>query len=1066
MTFQRSPSYEELSSSEIICVKPKKKIKDDFLLQRTVSPLTTYPRSKNAISLRFEDVPETLYDYHQKEVIRKWAIHHLPHDYPKKIKRFSNLFDNLQNLVTLFECLTNRSVGHFTKSQFRAKKYRKQITRKIIRFITNQEIPITLQEKDLVKCNEKKLTFAMWLVTLFFSFTGIPLNKIDPVNFLFEWCKNRIEKYPVIINDFQESFRNGLAFAAILHSKNPRLLDFNEFSPKNGEQNLEKVFTIFSTFGIPQYLNPKDVIQKNYDKHSIIIYLLEIFKKFHTKSENLKILKNLKIPNSLFSHYSKGSHKNNNRFQISETYSSSLLKNTQNIKTKKQKNKNKFNLDENEEFENNKKIKETKQGVKNKESPQTIELTKIKQKTYHSHGHLIKSMKNQKAFEKEKEKEREREKEKENIIKQLENENKILKKKILKKSYQLNEIKAKLEFEENDSTVKNLSLKNQIKEFKNQIYLLEEERDEAIVSKEKFELEMKILQENQEEERKKNSEKTEINASEYLSSPKTELIQLLISSNEKIGKLKNIIINNQKHFQISKKEYEESQLELQNTIELIIQKNKHLRKQNEVEVNQRRKTKSILQTVKKKTDDLITNYQENIVNLELELKKIKNQKQSGLKNYENNLIKLQTTNERLMNLALLKEKEMTQLNQKANICESTTKTIIDQNSELKEEITKKEETIRELKNENQLIKDITQEKTQKLRERLRKSEELLQKTIKVIPLKINSDLHEIEKLRTLLLKKENQLAQLKDKYYEADKQNTSIINNLKQYIMKINEKDTDSQLKIHTLEKNNKQLTRELDNYNNKTLQNIQNMNSKIVSILNENSGNKKKKVNKKDLHFLELNQLKLRIEELNLKNRKRDLGYHELNQLLKQKMDELKNQKEYNNQIKIKNDNLSKKIEVLEKNIIISEKNNRRISTLDRIKSWNSETKTKNTPPLKKITLIQNAKSPFRLNRSFILPKTPFEHSSKRSFKLSLLKNSTFKNKSPNISGSGNNKKKKKKDLDCDISQQNFFPFNSGKSKTQNQENIFNKFSQKEKMDNQRKIFISCLNELDSLIF
>ncbi|GIY16896.1 spectrin beta chain, non-erythrocytic 1 [Caerostris extrusa] len=85
-----------------------------------------------------------------------------------------------------------------------------------------------------------------------------------------------IFRYPgVRVRDFHRSWRDGLAFNALIHSHAPNLVNFNALKPQERRYNLENAFHIASKhIHVPRLLDPEDVDTDNPDEKSIMIYIL------------------------------------------------------------------------------------------------------------------------------------------------------------------------------------------------------------------------------------------------------------------------------------------------------------------------------------------------------------------------------------------------------------------------------------------------------------------------------------------------------------------------------------------------------------------------------------------------------------------------------------------------------------------------------------------------------------------------------------------------------------------------------------------------------------------------
>ncbi|XP_018320428.1 EH domain-binding protein 1 [Agrilus planipennis] len=95
---------------------------------------------------------------------------------------------------------------------------------------------------------------------------------------LLEWCKEMTKEYPnVKVTNLTTSWRNGIAFCALIHRFRPDLIDFDSLSPHDVKGNCKKAFDAGDAIGIPRVIEPSDMNMLAVpDKLAVMTYLYQL----------------------------------------------------------------------------------------------------------------------------------------------------------------------------------------------------------------------------------------------------------------------------------------------------------------------------------------------------------------------------------------------------------------------------------------------------------------------------------------------------------------------------------------------------------------------------------------------------------------------------------------------------------------------------------------------------------------------------------------------------------------------------------------------------------------------
>lgn len=95
---------------------------------------------------------------------------------------------------------------------------------------------------------------------------------------LLEWCKEVTKGYPgVKVTNLTTSWRNGLAFCAIIHHFRPDLIDFDTLPSQDVRGNCKKAFDAGEQLGISRVIDPADMdVLAVPDKLAVMTYLYQL----------------------------------------------------------------------------------------------------------------------------------------------------------------------------------------------------------------------------------------------------------------------------------------------------------------------------------------------------------------------------------------------------------------------------------------------------------------------------------------------------------------------------------------------------------------------------------------------------------------------------------------------------------------------------------------------------------------------------------------------------------------------------------------------------------------------
>ncbi|VDN10918.1 unnamed protein product [Dibothriocephalus latus] len=116
---------------------------------------------------------------------------------------------------------------------------------------------VSIGPEQIVDGNTKMILGMIWTIILRFCIQDITVEELHAKEGLLLWCQRKTAPYNnVNVQNFHMSWKDGLAFCALIHRHRPELIDYAKLSKDNPIQNLNYAFDVAEKYlDIPKMLD-------------------------------------------------------------------------------------------------------------------------------------------------------------------------------------------------------------------------------------------------------------------------------------------------------------------------------------------------------------------------------------------------------------------------------------------------------------------------------------------------------------------------------------------------------------------------------------------------------------------------------------------------------------------------------------------------------------------------------------------------------------------------------------------------------------------------------------------
>lgn len=227
-----------------------------------------------------EGLLDPAWEKQQKKTFTAWCNSHL-RKAGTLIESIEEEFRNGLKLMLLLEVISGETLPKPDRGKMRFHKIAN--VNKALDFIASKGVKlVSIGAEEIVDGNLKMTLGMIWTIILRFAIQDISVEEMTAKEGLLLWCQRKTAPYKnVNVQNFHTSFKDGLAFCALIHRHRPDLLDYSQLSKDDPLHNLNLAFDIAEKhLDIPRMLDPDDISEGVPDERAVMTYVSSYYHTF------------------------------------------------------------------------------------------------------------------------------------------------------------------------------------------------------------------------------------------------------------------------------------------------------------------------------------------------------------------------------------------------------------------------------------------------------------------------------------------------------------------------------------------------------------------------------------------------------------------------------------------------------------------------------------------------------------------------------------------------------------------------------------------------------------------
>ncbi|XP_041092165.1 alpha-actinin-4 [Polyodon spathula] len=217
----------------------------------------------------------------QRKTFTAWCNSHLR----KSGTQISNIEEDFRDglkLMLLLEVISGERLPKPERGKMRVHKINN--VNKALDFIASKGVKlVSIGAEEIVDGNAKMTLGMIWTIILRFAIQDISVEETSAKEGLLLWCQRKTAPYKnVNVQNFHISWKDGLAFNALIHRHRPELIDYDKLRKDDPITNLNNAFEVAEKYlDIPKMLDAEDIVgTARPDEKAIMTYVSSFYHAF------------------------------------------------------------------------------------------------------------------------------------------------------------------------------------------------------------------------------------------------------------------------------------------------------------------------------------------------------------------------------------------------------------------------------------------------------------------------------------------------------------------------------------------------------------------------------------------------------------------------------------------------------------------------------------------------------------------------------------------------------------------------------------------------------------------